>query len=138
MQRLASSSKDALVLVQIRPNPRSSGEFCAWKTCGKPVGQALKAEQARAQNCECFGAQSLAPNRSLNNRGQLARFRQLFHRFSDTINCTLELINRSLIIVYNIPTPGCPRGTPSLNITMSLTLKGLVNKATPLLNPTNP
>ncbi len=138
MLHLTTTPELASDLVLIRPNCRLQGVFGARKTCGKPVGQALKVEQQRALNCESFAAPNSAPKPPLNNRGQLARFRQVFHGMFDTIHGNLELINPVAAIVYNIPTPGCPRGTPPLKITKSLTLKGLVNKATPLLNPTNP
>ena len=96
-----------------------SGPNTAWKTCGKPVGTALKSTEQAGVFCESFGLFATRSKTLLNNRGQLSPYRQVLHSFFDFIHTKLEAITAFIAVVYDNSRRYCPRGSTPLKITIS-------------------
>lgn len=136
----ATFATTKLVSSQAHKEPKGAllGPNSPRKTCGKPVGQAMETQEEYEALSGRIGASGEGQNRPLNNRGQLAHYRQVFHSVSSFIHSATSSTSRLFTDTYDKPTSYCPPGTPPLKITNGLKLKRLVNNVAPLLNPTNP
>jgi hypothetical protein len=138
MQVAILSTKTHSVSVPQDPENGVLGLKSPWKTCGKAVGEALKAAEPKGPFRGELGSSAHTSKSPLNNRGQLGSFRQFIHGFFGSFHSSFETINVLYIKSYDKPILGCPPGTPPLIITNDLIHKGYVNNVVPLLNPTNP
>ncbi|MFT4647106.1 MAG: hypothetical protein ACI9X4_000313 [Glaciecola sp.] len=138
MQAAMLSTKTHTISVPQVPKNGVWGLKSPWKTCGKPVGEALKAVELRGPFRGELGSFTRTSKSPLNNRGQLGNFRQVIHGFLGSFHSSFEAINVLYIKSYDKPIHGCPPETPPLIITNDLIHKGYVNNVAPHLNPTNP